>query len=92
MIKTWKMKWKMKLWLLKNLPIKNSQGKKEDMGNYNLKNYSRLLFYTLNNLCLEWKSFLKIEGWDQKSGESEEKKQLMLCFILGFLIACIVSE
>lgn len=57
MIKTWKMMWKMKLWLLKNLSLKNSQGKKEDIGNYNLKNYSRWLFYTLNNLNLEGNVF-----------------------------------
>lgn len=35
MIETWKMKWKMKAWLLKNSSIKNSQEKKEDAGNDN---------------------------------------------------------
>lgn len=59
MIKTWKMKWKMKLWLLKNLSIKKSQGRKEDMGNYNLKNNSRWLFYPFNNLKFRMKNFLK---------------------------------
>lgn len=70
----------MKLWLLKNLSIKNSQGKKEDMGNYNLKSYSRWLFYPLNNLKFR-RNFFLIEEWGQKSEESEEKEQLMLCFI-----------
>lgn len=56
-----------------------------------MKNYSRWLFYPINNLSLNEIFFLKIEGWDQKSEESEEKEQLMLYFILGFFycLSCV---
>lgn len=33
-----------------------------------------------------------IEGWDQKSEESEEKEQLLLCFILGFLLLVLCQN
>lgn len=42
----------MKAWLLKNLPIKNHQEKKEDMGNGNEKKYAAAI-PSSGNLILE---------------------------------------